>query len=372
MQIRSFIADSAKEALARIRQELGSQAIVLHVRPAPGRGLSRLLSKRRVEVLAAAPAQADAASLANAFDSFRNELAELRLQFQARFSSPPVTASELTREASFGGWRIRSLLEGAGVQPLYVRGLIERLATANGSPPASVLEEIEMTRKLLRGLWTESLSSDSTASLHVFVGPPGSGKTTCLCKWLAKAVLVENRPVSVWRQDGRVANTAELLSIYGEILNVPVMRSWSGQPGMLEEEIGFVDLPGTNWRCKADVDELEQCLRQFGPAQVHLVLNAAYETRLLVEQFEAFAKLPISGLVLTHLDEQLGWGKVLELVLGTNCCVRYLTAGQNIPGGFEEISAERILTQQFAHAAVSGAGFDSGKAVATSVAFADV
>ena len=35
---------------------------------------------------------------------------------------------------------------------------------------------------------------------HVFVGPPGSGKTTVLCKWLTLAVLTEGRFAFVVRQ----------------------------------------------------------------------------------------------------------------------------------------------------------------------------
>src|SRR5262252_4579727 len=52
MQTHTFIADSAPEAVARIRSELGPTAVVLSVRKLPRNGLSRLVKKEQIEVVA--------------------------------------------------------------------------------------------------------------------------------------------------------------------------------------------------------------------------------------------------------------------------------------------------------------------------------
>ena len=82
--------------------------------------------------------------------------------------------------------------------------------------------------------------------------------------------------------------------------------------------------------------------------RIHLVLNAAYEVPLLVAQARAYAALPIEDLILTHLDEEARWGKIWNVVLGTNYPVRFLSAAQNVPGEFFPATAERILARQFA------------------------
>jgi flagellar biosynthesis GTPase FlhF len=76
-------------------------------------------------------------------------------------------------------------------------------------------------------------------------------------------------------------------------------------------------------------------------------LNAAYEVPLLMAQIRAFSSLPIEDLILTHLDEEPRWGKIWNVVLGTNYPVRYLSAAQNVPGDFYPATAERILARQF-------------------------
>src|SRR5581483_1813308 len=98
-----------------------------------------------------------------------------------------------------------------------------------------------------------------------------------------QSALVEGRVARVWRHDGATANLAESLSVYCEILGLPVERSWQGA-GPVEEDIGFIDLPGVDWRQPLAVKELAAHLKQLGNPQLHLVLNGAYETATLLAQ----------------------------------------------------------------------------------------
>ena len=95
------------------------------------------------------------------------------------------------------------------------------------------------------------------------------------------------------------------------------------------------------------MEELGGQLRQFGAPRLHLALNGAYDISVILAQVRAFAALPVEDLILTHLDEESRWGKLWNLVLGTNHPIRYLSTGQNIPGDFCAASAEAILARQF-------------------------
>jgi flagellar biosynthesis protein FlhF len=166
----------------------------------------------------------------------------------------------------------------------------------------------------------------------VFIGPPDSGKTTVLCKWLTPAVLTEQSSARVWRLDGAGANTAEFLSVHCEMLGVPVERFWTGID--TPAELQFIDLPGVEADDARALAGLRIQLSALPNPEIHLVLNAAYETETLLTQYHAFAGFQPKDLILTHLDEETRRVKLWNLVFGTNCMIGFLSAGQKIPGDF--------------------------------------
>lgn len=363
VQVIPFIAESAADAVAQIRAKLGPEAVVVNVRQLPADGFAKLWKSPRIEVLAYKPDP----EARNAEPGTRNPdpLSELKQELQAirqqlasanagavttspRSSSQAARPGGSARSAGVPTWRVGEVLETSGLMPLHAQRVMERLQFSHGDiPPASLAEEMVMARKALSGFWRNiAESADQSRGPHVFVGPAAAGKTTCICKWLAQARLVEGRSAHVWRLDAATANTAEALSVYCEILGVPAERTWSGADG-LSEDLNFIDLPGVDWRSSGALHDVKQMLENFGACRVHLVLNAAYEVPLLLAQARAFSVLPIDDLILTHLDEEPRWGKIWNVVLGTNYPVRFLSAAQNVPGEFLAATPERILTRQF-------------------------
>ena len=152
----------------------------------------------------------------------------------------------------------------------------------------------------------------------MFIGPPGSGKTTALCKWLTAAVLRGEHRARVWRLDGETANTSEFLSLHCEMVGVPVERFWDGI-----ERHGRAAVCGfaRAWKATASgrPEGFARSVAALPAPHVHLVLNAAYETVLLFEQFNWFAQLVPEDLIFTHLDEERRRVKLWNFVLGTNC-----------------------------------------------------
>jgi flagellar biosynthesis protein FlhF len=361
VQVIPFIAESAQDAVTQIRARLGPEAVVVNVRQLPADGLAKLWKSPRIEVLAYKPDVQSAASAPDPLCELKQELQAIRQQLaSANVSAVTDAASRQAigpssrrangpaRSAGVPSWRVGDVLETSGLMPLHAQQVMERLQTAHGEiPPASLAEELVLARKALSGCWRTPVEKSGGDRLpHILVGPAGAGKTTCICKWLAQARLIEGRSAHVWRLDGSTANTAEALSVYCEILGVPSERTWNGMEG-LDSELKFVDLPGVDWRNSGAIHDMKRVLENVGPCRMHLVLNAAYEVPLLLAQARAFSALPIDDLILTHLDEEPRWGKIWNVVLGTNYPVRFLSAAQNVPGEFLAATPERILTRQF-------------------------
>jgi len=105
------------------------------------------------------------------------------------------------------------------------------------------------------------------------------------------------------------------------LFTLTLERAWTTQESAAGAARVLIDLPGVEWREAAAVAELGGRLNEFPGARARLVF--------------------------THLDEERRWGKLWNFVLGTDYALRFLSAGQYIPGNFFEPTPELVLARQF-------------------------
>ena len=354
MEFHTFVADSAAEAVALIRERLGPNAIAVNVRQLPGEGISRLWRKPRIEVVATIPeAETPPAPVEVQTDGLRElreEVASLRRHFMPEPAPRPAVVPEADKDdlleqslaavARGGSQRpLESFLETCGLLPVFSQVVADQVA--NSSTASDDPLELATVRQTLLAAWREAPKAGRT---HVFVGPPGSGKSTLLCKWLAQETLLQGCRARIWQLDGSTVNTSGLVGIYGEILGVEVTRF--PDPNISDDDLLFIDLPGVSANDSAGMETLRKQIEQIPGAQVHLVLNLAYDAATLVAQARKFSVLPLTDLSVTHLDEEKRWLKVWNLVFGTKCPVRFLSTGQNIPGDMVKADALRLLGEK--------------------------
>jgi flagellar biosynthesis protein FlhF len=349
MKIVPFVAENAATALAQIHEKLGPEAVVLSIRKLPAQGMAWLWNRHgHVEVLAAVLNEHETAE---AVKSMPEVLETSQMKWNDSVSlNPPDSVAETSRTRP---WKSITWLESLGLLPSFANLLEDRVRLRQGDkPPATPTAEWTAVRSALTEFWRPSRMNGDQKFTHVFVGPPGSGKTTVLCKWLTSAVLTEEHAARVWRLDGVNANTSEFLSVHCEMLGVPIARSWTDgrqQPGEIPQppgDIGFVDLPGVETNDSRGIAALREQIDALPSARVHLVLNSAYETSVLFEQYRAFAALKPDDLIFTHLDEERQRVKLWNFVLGTNCSIQFLSAGQKIPGEFLRAESALLFPQE--------------------------
>ena len=345
MKLFQFIADDTTTALAQIHAQLGEHAVVVSVRPLPGEGVARFLpGRKRIEVVAGIPEEnvsqqergVHATSASLQIETPRGSIIQNTYAVKRAEARAPITSQALSPTLA--------RLQQAGLTPETADRLQgELMRLCSNTLPQDPTQENAIVHALLASHWKQAppLDDGGFARPHVFVGPPGSGKTTALCKWLTLAVLTEDRSAKVWRLDGNVANTAELLSIHCEMLGVAQDRFWSAAIG--PADLLFIDLPGVEMNEPAALTALAGQLATLGMPRVHLVLNAAYETSTLLSQWRAFAALEPEDVIFTHMDEVASPVKLWNFVIGANCPVRFLSGGQRIPGAFANATAERLL-----------------------------
>lgn len=351
MDIIPFVARTAAEAFARIQAEMGPEAVVLNVRQLPATGLSRLWRKPHIEVLACPPGwlvksaeptlSGPRTPASGSAECASAAPANLR-SGRAGDNMDPTDLHWPVQGLRASQWKVAQLLGTAGLTPVSAQKLLDDIETHHGiEPPPGLSAEIDVLKETLRQLWTLA-SPVSRRRPQILVGATGSGKSTLLCKWLSKLALTGGPAVRVFRLDGVTANTAEVLAVHAEILGVPVERDFRGLSNYSSEEWKLVDVPGVDWRDRQAIGEIRRALDKFSGADVHLVLNGAYEVPVLLAQARAFSSLPLTGLMVTHLDEETRWAKLWNLVLETPLALRFLSAGPNIPGDFLEASPELL------------------------------
>jgi len=365
MKLVTIVAASASEALAEVHRQLGPEAVVVNVRKTPAPGFSRIWKQPQIEVQATLPTpplkipNTKLAELTRNLEKLRQQRASSAFSAASK-PRPPADASAGKETPSVptnesGGQRrldpreelgLGRLLENLGILPLHAQWLVDQVHARQFRDTAKTLrEQFVSVQEILVEHWSRlaECGGVGTQRTRVLVGTSGVGKTTCLCKWLTQEVLLRNRSARVWRLDGSTANTAEFLSIHGEILGVSVERIWPSEPGAEAVQLQFVDLPGVSAENKESINALAAQIEMFQPAQVLLVLNSAYDLTHLVAHARAFASLPLDGLILTHLDEDSRWSKFWNLLLGTGLPVLYLSGGQNIPGDFASASPHTLF-----------------------------
>ena len=191
---------------------------------------------------------------------------------------------------------------------------------------------------MLTFIWRDNKNK----SLLIISAPSGTGKTTVLCKWVTQEAFIGQRPSRIWRLDGARTNTAEFLSLHGELMQVPVERVWVETTQPPEDTLRFVDLPGVA-DTQQSLEELSYQIKAFGDSDILLVINGSYELQLLLKQVESFGGLPLSGIIITHSDEVEDWSKVWNIALSARLPVKFISGGQDIPGGFQNVIPERIF-----------------------------
>ena len=354
MQIIPFVAATAAEAFARIQSQMGPEAVVLNVRQIPVGGLARLWRKPRIEVLACPPGTL---RMETAAPDVSVPPPSVAPSVAAPLAAPVPRAWALADEAppksmapgsvsearsNMSRWGVAGLLPVAGLNSLSIETLLADLEADWGAePPPDLGTEMTRLRETLRRHWRIQ-GPPAPHRPQIFVGAQGSGKTTALCKWMTQLLLTDGKQPRVVRMDGVTANTSGALDVHAEILGIPVDRAPKEKQARTSGEWELVDIPGVDWRDPRAIGELRRVVDKISGAEVHLILNGAYEIPVLLSQIRAFSDLSPNGLIVTHLDEETRWGKLWNLVLGAHLALRFLSVGPSIPGGFLPANPDQL------------------------------
>ena len=342
-ETRTFrlVVDSAAEAVSLIQQKLGKRATVQSVKQFQPKGMSKLWSSNKLEIIVSVPPE-DAAPKPFELPGDKEDAVEnsesgkpVSKQVSAEDALPeidspdknislatPNPASKMvaayqqstspSRSPSLELPRIEVLLRNSG----FPSSLIDRFAqlpqweSLNQRPLEHALAEVI---SLLKDEYLK-VQNRPLSDFVAFVGTPGVGKSTVLRKHVANQVFVHGRKVQILKLDDEEPNPDDMLTVFCDIIGVPLVRDPSDLHLGSDTQL-FVDLPGLDMKEGERIFTFRKTLNDLNIDSRVLVMNAMYDDHSLSSAFEIGKKMGTTHQTFTHLDELPKWEKLWKFVL---------------------------------------------------------
>jgi len=183
----------------------------------------------------------------------------------------------------------------------------------------------------------------------VFVGPTGTGKTTTIAKLATEYTLNKNKKVSVLTVDTKRIDAVGQLKSYCRIINIPLHIAYSPDeipvimPKLMKSDIILVDTPGSGPLDQNQMMEMVEFLQKLVPQEVHLTMSVTTSVTEMKNITKNFATLKPNRILCTKLDETSNYGQMLSFAIESGKPLSYFTFGQNVPGDFSLAEPESLL-----------------------------
>ena len=194
------------------------------------------------------------------------------------------------------------------------------------------------------------VSSDGPRILFL-IGPTGVGKTTTIAKLASRAKINQRRKVGLITLDTYRIGAVDQLTQYADIFKVPVHVIQSPEELSTEvekcaqegDELIFVDSAGRSPQDELKMSELKKFINALPQAEVHLVLSTTTHPKTLSSIAERFTPMGFDRVILTKLDESVALGPLVGSLLDIGKPVSYVTDGQNVPKDIFPADPERLV-----------------------------
>lgn len=397
MRIMKFEGATMRDAVAKVKAELGDQAVIISSRQIRKGLLGSAVEisaaiddgEENREIEAQAPAFTrgnpyaraaaahvdDNADIEKAMAPLRSELRSLRAM--VRSNNQPAPAQD-TKKLESEIAALRALVEklSAAAQasapaPQKKLSKIDEaiemaLPVEKGSPssmatPSSIAEAISgLANKRIEAKPEKieakpetsnhtPLVAPSSASIVMLVGPTGAGKTTTIAKLAAHAALVEGRRVRLITLDtfrvggvDQIRTFADLIGVPLTVLDNPADLADAIEQSDGDDELTLIDTAGRSPRDTAHVIELATAIAQIRDLEVHLAIPASSSATAIDELVTRYTPLSPSRLLFTKVDEQESVPELLAAPRRTRLPITWVTTGQQVPEDLEQPTAKRL------------------------------
>jgi len=381
MNVRKFIAATARDALHKVKELLGPDAIILSNRAIPGGVEIMAVAAGDMEMIVPTPVREERKSSDDYTVRLSSPVSSAPHKAPVMASSPlppplpplaPRTAPQFERARAPAQAEIvpaevldeiRSLRrvveqhlagaawgESARSEPVKTE-ILRQMLDAGFSPHFARAQLADLPRTLNatqalawvkgsadRSLLTLNAEHDivDRGGIYALVGPTGVGKTTTTAKLAARCVLRHGASkVALVTTDGYRIGAYEQLRIYGRILGVSVhlvkdaVELKQTLLDLQHKHMVLVDTMGMSQRDKMVGEQVAM----FGSSNVKrlLLLSATGRGDTLDDVVRAYNGPDLAGCILSKIDEAAGLASSLDAIIRHGLRLHYVSNGQRVP-----------------------------------------
>ena len=370
MIIKKFVEKDSRSAMAKIRDEFGSEAVVLS---------SRSVGDEFEMVAAANYDEYDVLQHLEDETTRQPKSEQEALPVSAKSPSPnaSVTATHSADEPTLSTLQT----ELAGLREL-IKNELPKYATTNreaGKKNLSILKArfarmglssafaAELLQKLsntddLKESWEQVVRHLHDAlpekeeelikkgGIAAFVGPKGTGKTSTLAKIAARHLMAHGRgDLGIISTGGFNEGANNRLIKFAKAMDIPCIeaRTATNLKTALEEfadkKLVLIDTPGMEANDLRLSMQLAEFRLAIHPIDSYLVVSAESRGKHLEKTIDAYSRYNPVGVVLTKLDRPLALGGIIETLIRKNTALSYISDGTRIPGDFHFGGSKNLM-----------------------------
>jgi flagellar biosynthesis protein FlhF len=348
MKIKKIRAKTFSEALAQVKRELGSDAVILSSEDKKG-------SRSYVEVTAAVDYDIDAGtppsqdfhvvssrpSPTNDYTDIRNELRSIKDYIEAMKDSGFELKLHGERRDLFNFLKDRSITDE------YALHLVKR-ANDLSDIENIMSDDLNIVRQCRKHpLIKNNDIVDRSRRIIMLIGPTGSGKTTTLAK-LATVAIRQGKKVAMISIDTYKIGAAEQIRIYSRMIGIPldIVSDREGFRKSIsrfsDRDLLLVDTTGQNPKDEDYIDSLRGYYNMDLPLETQLLLSTSSDCQFLMDTYKYYNSLPIDYVAFTKTDEAVRLGSIYNLCSLYQKPVAYITTGQGVPGNIEFVVSRKL------------------------------
>lgn len=365
MTERTYRAPTIRDALSRVRKDLGHEALILGIRQVHHRPWYGGPTRDLVEVVATR----------EPFPHFQPPTSSLGQGKHDPTNPPPPSSSHTTTHLGTLREAVELLSREGRVDlflpeiptafaPAYAylldrdvpepiaRRLSRRLADlvdpSEPSSPDSLFPAMILALEQVLPVAPPIRPAPGLRRVLALIGPTGSGKTTTVAKIAVTAKIDQGLRVALLTLDANRIGGADRLKTYAEIIDLPLLSVSS--PDQLTRalhdlspfDLVLIDTPGAGPRDRLRLLELSALLAAAQPDETHLVLPASVGESPIRAFVEAFSSLRPDRLLLSKLDEAERPGAILAAPGPAGLPFSFLATGQFVPDDLEPACPNRL------------------------------